>query len=598
MKFPPQLVKQCSDIRIELAKVADTFKVDPQFVGFELLAVEVLLDRNDKNGFQVVTKEEMQQLEDEELFNTDSFKIKQRYDIRIKPVESQPQISLRISPFGDKMRLRFGEGVSLLDEDIFYEEMMREIEAQMAFEGIIIRRRNDIKQRLISEVKTLIQNQTLPPCEIDILESVVYSPHREAYSEFLIPCEDRYRDYKEAYFAVNKGEDIVAFHKAKPSSSGRNLYGEFILATQIDLMHTHSFPKFKNDEVEQIEHGECVFFRSLIDSYVRLKSNEIDFYRQNEFSHINANSTPPLLGGMGKNLTLTIRASNSSQDAIGEGVVLEAANIKIIGNVAKNARIQANEIEIEGSTHQESEIIANRAKIKTHCGNLIADEAMIETLDQGFVQSESIYLDLCQEGEVLSKEANIKKIASNNKVTISYRLHVGNIEGENNIITISSLAYHKTKDLIDVLVKKKNFLINSAKEVYSKYHKILASVKKSKPLIEQIEGAQEVIREQMMQNKDIAEAYGRHHTMIKDLRMFRQELFDYQQFIEKTVNNLVQIDEEVLNAQIYCDKSWGEDTKLIYQREFPKKQVKSLNVDKDFKGGYRIDSETEEFVGM
>ena len=146
--------------------------------------------------------------------------------------------------------------------------------------------------------------------------------------------------------------------------------------------------------------------------------------------------------------------------------------------------------------------------------------------------------------------------------------------------------------------KKKNFLINSAKEVYSKYHKILASVKKSKPLIEQIEGAQEMIREQMMQNKDIAEAYGRHHTMIKDLRMFRQELFDYQQFIEKTVNNLVQIDEEVLNAQIYCDKSWGEDTKLIYQREFPKKQVKSLNVDKDFKGGYRIDSETEEFVGM
>ncbi len=598
MKFPQQLVKQCSDIQIELAKVADAFKVDPQYVGFELLAVGVLLDRNDKNGFQVVTKEEMQQLEDEELFNTDNFKIKQRYDIRIKPIESKPLISLRISPFGDKMRLRFSEGIGLLDEDIFYEEMMREIEAQMAFEGIIIRRMKDIKQRLKSQVQTLIQNQIFPPCEIDLMESVTYSPHREAYSEFLIPCEERYRDYKEAYFAVNKGENIVAFYKAKPSSSGRNLYGEFILATHIDLMHTNSFPKFNSDEVEQIEEDERVVFRSLIDSYVRLRGNEIDFYRQNEFNHINASSTPPLLGGMGKNLTLTIKASNNSQDAIGEGVVLEAANIKIIGNVAKNARIQANEIEIEGTTHEQSEIIANRAKITTHRGNLIADEAMIETLDQGFVQSESIHLDLCQEGEVLSKEANIKKIASNNKVTISYRLHVGSIEGENNIITISSLAYHKTKELIDVLVKKKNFLINSAKEVYSKYHKILASVKKSKPLIEQIEGAQEVIREQMMQNKDIAEAYGRHHTMIKDLRMFRQELFDYQQFIEKTVNNLVQIDEEILNAQIYCDKSWGEDTKLIYQREFPKKQVKSLNVDKDFKGGYRIDSETEEFVGI
>lgn len=599
MSFSPQLVRRCGDIRTELEKFASRNKIDPQIVGFELLAIEILIDKNDKHGFQRATQEEMLQLENEEIFNAEGFKIKQKYDIYIKPVEkeSQPKFMLRISPFGDKVHLYFNEGMMLLDEEIFYEDLMREIEAQMAFENLIIRRKDSLKDCLKEQVKILLKNQTFPPCEILFTESKVYSPHQEAYSDFLVPREEKYRDNENAYFAVNRGEDILVFHNARIARSGRNLYGEYILATQIDLMNAVPVPRFKSDEVEKIEERGCIIFRSLINSYVRYHDGEIEFYRQNEFSYVSANSTPPLVGGMSKDITLTITAPSDSTDAIGDGVILEAAHIKIIGDVAKNARIQAKEIEIDGSTHKESEIIASRARVSVHRGNLIADEARIGTLDQGFVQSENIQIDVCKEGEVLSKEASIVKVMDNSKLTVSHRLHIDNIEGKNNIISISSSAYHKTRNLIDTLVKKKDFLINSAKEVYSRYHKVLASVKKSKPLIEQIENAQESVRAQMMQNKDIAEAYGRHHNMIKDLRLFRQELFDYQQFIEKTVGNLVQIDEEILNAQIYCDKSWGEDTKLVYQREYPNKQVKSLDVDKDYKGGYKIDSETQDFVG-
>ena len=603
LNFPFQVVRHCDDIQEELNRLCRQLKININDVDFELLSVEVLMSKNEKRehkAFSVITQEEFWQLEDEEIYNQDNFKIKQRYDIRIKPKEKMRFIELKTTDFGDSMSLVFKEGLTLLNTESFYYELFEEIESLMAYKGVFIRRKDEIKQTLKTQIQKVLLEQIPLPYEFVLLESKVYRPYQKAHCDFL-PIQsrsDQHKKHKGAYFAVNKGEDVVRFVKSKPSRSGRNLFGEYIDEAKSGVLSKESLPKFRTDEIEKIDYGDEVVFRSLIDSYVSLKDEEIIFYRQNEFAHIDTMNTPPLLGGMEKNITLNIVASDLTQEAIKSGVVLEASKISITGNIGANVRIQANEIEIKGSTHPDSDIIANHANIETHCGNLMADSAEIKVLDKGFVQTENLSVECCKNGNILSKEARIKKVENNNNIAISYRLYLGDIQGNNNVITISSSAYHETKNMIDVLVNKRNFLVSNAKEVYVKYHQILKAVKKNKALISRIDSAQDLVREKMLQNKNIAEAYGNYHQMIKDLRILKQELFEYQQVIEKTISNLVSIDEEILNAQIYCDESWGENTELVYRREFPQKQIKSLKVDKDFRGSYRIDSKAEDFIGM
>ena len=603
LNFPFQVVRHCDDIQEELNRLCRQLKININDVDFELLSVEVLMSKNEKRehkAFSVITQEEFWQLEDEEIYNQDNFKIKQRYDIRIKPKEKIRFIELKTTDFGDSMSLVFKEGLTLLNTESFYYELFEEIESLMAYKGVFIRRKDEIKQTLKTQIQKVLLEQIPLPYEFVLLESKVYRPYQKAHCDFL-PIQsrsDQHKKHKGAYFAVNKGEDVVRFVKSKPSRSGRNLFGEYIDEAKSGVLSKESLPKFRTDEIEKIDYGDEVVFRSLIDSYVSLKDEEIIFYRQNEFAHIDTMNTPPLLGGMEKNITLNIVASDLTQEAIKSGVVLEASKISITGNIGANVRIQANEIEIKGSTHPDSDIIANHANIETHCGNLMADSAEIKVLDKGFVQTENLSVECCKNGNILSKEARIKKVENNNNIAISYRLYLGDIQGNNNVITISSSAYHETKNMIDVLVNKRNFLVSNAKEVYVKYHQILKAVKKNKALISRIDSAQDLVREKMLQNKNIAEAYGNYHQMIKDLRILKQELFEYQQVIEKTISNLVSIDEEILNAQIYCDESWGENTELVYRREFPQKQIKSLKVDKDFRGSYRIDSKAEDFIGM
>ncbi len=229
---------------------------------------------------------------------------------------------------------------------------------------------------------------------------------------------------------------------------------------------------------------------------------------------------------------------------------------------------------------------------------MIAQDVCIKSLESGFVQADVLDIENCTGGQILSRDAKIARVTHNNTITISHRLYLGNIDGNNNVIMLSSLAYSKTKELIDSLVKKKDFLIHNAKKIYTRYSKILSAFKKNKMVIAQVNAADETLRQQMMQHKDIVQIYQKQNHAIKELRQLKQELLDYQHFVKNTMNSLVQIDEEILNAQIFCDDSWGENTQLVYQREYPKKELKSINVAKDHKGGYRIDKETREFVSI
>ncbi|WP_104697407.1 MULTISPECIES: hypothetical protein [unclassified Helicobacter] len=597
-RFVPQVVKQCSDVRGELEGFAKNFKLDIKAIWFEILKIQTFIEHRDGMGFKLMDPKELKKLDDEDFYNEDSFRLKQVYDIRIIPRENNWNVALKISPFGDKVSLCLYDDCALLDTEKFYESFIGYIETLLVYEGIFVRRRDTYKDLIIYHIKKHIDEKLKFPYEFKIQESEQYRPQQEAYFDFLpqIEWEIENKKIDNAFYAVNKGDKVIRYFKSKKSRSGRNLYGNFIAATQINLVGESISLNFNSEEIEVVDHDEEILYKSLLDAYVRVKDNEIIFYTQKQFDCVDIANTPPLLGGLKKGLELYIASSDMTKDAINEGVILEASKIEIVGNIGPNVRLHATDLKIDGQTHQDAEIIAVNADIAVHKGNLIAKQAIIKSLEAGFVQAEELQIEKCLGGSILSKEAKIDNIMSNNKITISHKLSIGNIEGNSNIITLSSLAYTKTKDLIDNLVKKRDFLISSAKKVYAKYHKILCMVKKNKELIDRVNASSQSVKKQIMQHKNIIEVYEYHNKMTKELRGLKQELLDYQYFVQNTIEKLTHVDEEILNAQIYCDASWGENTKVVYQREFPKKEIKSINVIRDHKGGYKIDKETKEIV--
>lgn len=598
IKFTPQVVKQCSDVRSELENFSKNFKLDVESVWFEILNIQTFIEHQGSVGFKLVDLKELKQLENEEFYNRSDFRLKQVYDIRIIPRENSLNLALKISPFGDRVLLCLYDGCTLLDTEMFYEDCVKYIETLLVYEGIFIRKREIYKDLIIFHIKRHIDEKLALPYEFKIQESEQYRPQQEAYFDFLpqIEWEKENKKIDNAFYAVNQGDKVVRYFKPKESRSGRNLYGNFITATQIDLKEEVNLLKFNPEEIEMLDNGDEILFKSLLDAYVKIKDGEIVFYTQRQFDTVDILNTPPLLGGSKKGLELYIVASDATKDAINEGVILEASKIEVVGNIGPNVKLHATDLKIQGQTHQDVEIIAVNADIGVHKGNLIAKQVKVKSLESGFIQAEDLYIEKCLGGSVLSKEAKIDNVMSNNKITVSHKLSIGNIEGNDNIITLSSVAYTKTKELIDNLVKKKDFLISSAKKVYAKYHKILCMVKKNKKLIDKVNASNQLVKKQMMQHKNVVEVYEYHNKMTKELRGLKQELLDYQYFVQDTIEKLTHIDEEILNAQIYCDASWGENTKVVYQREFPKKEIKSITVTRDHKGGYKIDKETKNIV--
>lgn len=98
--------------------------------------------------------------------------------------------------------------------------------------------------------------------------------------------------------------------------------------------------------------------------------------------------------GIDKNVKINIKLSSEIKDAVNSGVGIECEELNIIGNVASNTQLHAKIIKIEGATHSKAKIQSEQAYIKTH---------------RGFVQGQSVNVDLLEGGTIKAKEVKIKK---------------------------------------------------------------------------------------------------------------------------------------------------------------------------------------------
>ncbi len=348
INFTSQIVKNCKDIRAELENFSKTHKIDSQLVWFEILNIQTLIKEYDT--FKLMPQEN---LDDEDFYNQDYFQIIQQYDIRIIPKEQDIHITLKLSPFANVASLFLHEHCLVSDTEVFFKALFGRVETLLAYEGVIIRRRQELQEIIKEHIARIMDKELSLPCEFVLQQAKRYHPQQEAFFDFLPKkeWEEENKAVENAYFAVNKGDIVVLFHKSQESKSGRNLFGQYVVPTKLNLLENTTLPKFNPQEIEMIEEEEKILFISLLNAYASIRDGEIVFYAQNEFHHIDILSTPPLLGGTTKDIVLNISSLDPQKDAINSGVILEASKINVVGNIGSNVKLRAMEIVIEGQTH-------------------------------------------------------------------------------------------------------------------------------------------------------------------------------------------------------------------------------------------------------
>ena len=603
---------------------------------------------SEARAYRPITQEELEGLEEEANAH---LLIKQEYDLKPIARAKYEGFELQITPHevalllggyeggknskgssGDSSvagasKEGAGEGIENERSAEDLAILVSDIIAMLAYHGVFIKDLEALKASLRSQLESTQATPTqmdkaskkdLAKTRLIIHKAARYIPSAAGYCEFVLKeewersgqkiqcvgglCEILHDEESptlaHAHFAVNKEELIARYHKPRIGQSGRNIYGEFVRVQ--DAPPPLPLPQFNPQEVRLEEGGEagesCSEFYALIDAFVRVGEDSIVFFTQREFESVEALAVPPLLGGIERNIALKISTTDPTKDAISSGVILEATSITIHGNVGANVFLRAKELIVQGQTHQSAELHALQASITTHKGYLAANNAQIKNLETGTIESQILNIEKSLGGNIFAQNLTIKTLSGNNKITLSSQLHVESIEGNDNVLTLSANACCETKAKMQALESKREMIVRGAQKTYARYLQTAKLMQKNSVLIAQINRAPESIKKQMMTNRSIVAICQRQERISKELEALKVALADSQLAVRGVLEELVALDEVILEAKLCCDDAWGENTQLVYQRHYPQKESKSLIVSSQYKGDYKMDKATQEFI--
>ena len=603
---------------------------------------------SEARAYRPITQEELEGLEEEANAH---LLIKQEYDLKPIARAKYEGFELQITPHevalllggyeggknskgssGDSSvagasKEGAGEGIENERSAEDLAILVSDIIAMLAYHGVFIKDLEALKASLRSQLESTQATPTqmdkaskkdLAKTRLIIHKAARYIPSAAGYCEFVLKeewersgqkiqcvgglCEILHDEESptlaHAHFAVNKEELIARYHKPRMGQSGRNIYGEFVRVQ--DAPPPLPLPQFNPQEVRLEEGGEagesCSEFYALIDAFVRVGEDSIVFFTQREFESVEALAVPPLLGGIERNIALKISTTDPTKDAISSGVILEATSITIHGNVGANVFLRAKELIVQGQTHQSAELHALQASITTHKGYLAANNAQIKNLETGTIESQILNIEKSLGGNIFAQNLTIKTLSGNNKITLSSQLHVESIEGNDNVLTLSANACCETKAKMQALESKREMIVRGAQKTYARYLQTAKLMQKNSVLIAQINRAPESIKKQMMTNRSIVAICQRQERISKELEALKVALADSQLAVRGVLEELVALDEVILEAKLCCDDAWGENTQLVYQRHYPQKESKSLIVSSQYKGDYKMDKATQEFI--
>lgn len=581
--FHSVVAREVQDIRECLESVCATYALDGAV--YEILAIHTFRQDNNQQTKSKLSIEEFASLmEDEGAYNASGFELSQSFDISVREASESDLVhfvALELDEYSHTLTLVLKQGLEIAKEQ-FWENLYKEIECQKALCGVIIEPIDEVlKPGAIAQLKKqcgeltgVLENDV----RVEILRAGVYKPQILSNAVLLpkVAWERKNAMSLEiASYAVDIQEEVLRVSVPQNGVSGRNLQGHYVEAEGGSESSTDSNKPLaiKCDErlFSKTEREDGIIYTALSKGYVSFGDNTLKLLELQEFKEINMRSTGSLVGGIEKDMMITITCPNPQDDALGQGTILEAAQIDIVGSVGEKAQIIGVDVKIHGQTHQSSSVRAKTCEIDFLKGSVRAQDIKIKHSEMGHIDGREVEIDEVSGGSVRAKNLRINKLHSHAKLYVSSTLELQTLVGSENEIYLTA-GYYELRDIIEHSNAQIERCIQKINTLLHLLNKDNALIKQSKPIIAQLKAIiEEKKRLKEPIDPKITKAVAEYIITLKRARFVKERILSLQADAKDKNNALQKIDKTLKEAKIIAHSPWKNHNEVFYEYLFPKK---------------------------
>ncbi len=610
------IIIDTENVNQELKNVSSSQNIPLNQLDFTLLSFKSVFKTHKDDEWMEINKSNIEQFRDEDFLLNEELQIKQQYKVEIFLKDKDKSPLLEIILGGNKfltkiiatVKKNFNIKYSSKLKDYIVGEINKRLLKQSMLISIFQSEMEKEVEKIVSKIRInnfLDEDHTFIVCNCvepiaPINDNLIFH-----YKKNINKKDEHGRiDYsKRGYIqAVQKGDIIIEYIKAKEGRNGRNCKGELLKVKEPEQKYSIDFTVSEN--IEKKEDENRIIFVAKKDGYVNKEGDKYDINDNMEIEEVSFKTTGSIEANLESNVKINIKESDVLKDAIGPGMSVETTEITVEGNIGSGAVVKAKIAKIGGQTHKNASIYADEMDISVHRGYAEGENVTIKRLEGGRVNAKVVHIEQAIGGEVTAERIFIKQLVSNVTMVASEIIEISELKGTNNKFIIDPSRVLGFQEKIDELEKKLK-KIESAISITKK------AIREKKILIDKNREPAELVKQKIIELKRSGQEPAK--TLVKKIKDFQQLIATYNAMLakykkekEERENIKKEIDDiqsTILKAKIINHSVWHEYNEIKFILLSPKVEIthvtkegeisKSITLSKVEEGEYQISRKSE-----
>ena len=514
------------------------------------------------------------------LLTDPNARLYQKYEIKLFPsdLDTAPyQLALSYNSDKTVVVATFKKGSLFVADAKLYEKLKTLIWHKKLLNGFLIGVFEEKMEQQLKKLLTMLPYGKKLPKDVkfNVASSQSPTPTTDAkIEEIYLTYNDDEHNYIDG---VKEGDLILRYIKPKEGLGGRNCEGKYIPPRKPKL---YSIPKH-DESIRREEDDQYIEFYALQNGYVEYLNNQLKISKTLKLDQANFKATGNLdAKDLNEEVSVDIsHKKGHTEDAIGTGVAINVKELNVDGSIAANVKVQTSELKVDAQTHKKSTLeVQNTANVKLHRGDLIANDAEVDILENGKVKAhQSIRIKKMLGGEAIAPRVYVEELISNATIVASELIEIKSMSGSHNTLIIKPDAieqYHKAlQECRDTLREKEHLYTVAQQELKD----LLAAHKEQLPRIQTFQKRvkQAIAQEKkpMKQDEIRIKEYKRKTQKLSEMQ---KALHNKQDEIERLKEELSKLQEQDLAGHIKTSSLFDGHTKVVFVNPETKEQITAL----------------------
>lgn len=566
---------------VSVPKTLQKFCIDKntniKSIDFTLEAYETLVRR--KGVSEDIILNNTNAIDQDILLNEDA-RIYQRYEIKIFPSEvdiSGYKLSLSYNSKKTKVIATIAAGSIFSSDKNLAKNLKAIIWRKKLLSGFLVGIFEEQFEKQFKKLLEILPYGKKLPKDLKFTVAQGIEPIASINSEIektYLQAKVNERNYIDG---VKVGELVLRYKKHKNGVGGRSCDGKYIEPIKPVIL---KIPQI-NETITTKENDEYIEFYANDNGYVSYENDFLCISKTLKLEGATFKTTGDLdAGALNNEVSVAIEHSQGTHiDGISGGLKIDVKDLNSNGSIGSNVQVLACDLNLDAQTHKKASLeVKNKANIKLHRGDLLANEAEIEIVETGRVKAhKTIHVKKMVGGELIAPKIYIDELVSNGKITASELIEIKSISGDNNTLIIDPNkmeSYHKEKDDLTEEIAQR-------KAAYKKHKELLeVKIKEHGEQLERVKTFQQRIAEAKTYGKapmkqDILrlKEYKRKSEELKERQV---DLSQEKQELEKLELQLAQLLDQDLHAEIKTNSLYNGHSKVVFVNPKDAKEISTI----------------------